>query len=83
MTDPTQTTSLERLIAEAVVLGGGKHPCAILGHVWVFAGGSNCGCPDGSCGVPVSECSACGDCDYGENDDAVKIRSACLEREDA
>jgi hypothetical protein len=76
-------SELDRLLAEAAVLGGGKHPCAVLGHVWIFAGGSNCGCLDGSCSVPVHECSACGDCDYGENNEAVEIRASCREKEDA
>jgi len=32
------TDALTRLIAEAAVLAGGKHPCAILGHRWRFIG---------------------------------------------
>ena len=73
-------TDLGRLIAEASVLAGGPHPCSILGHKWVFRGGMNCGCESGSCSLPVHECEACGDCDYGDNDDAKEIRAEC-ERE--
>ena len=70
---------LNRLIAEASVLAGGAHPCSILGHVWQHVGGSNCGCPDGGCSVPVHECSACGDCDYGQNEEAREIVAACIQ----
>ena len=77
---------LLRLIAEASVLAGGKHPCNVLGHNWAFRGGANCGCEgphedggrwSGTCSVPVYECSACGDCDYGDNAEAVNIRTRC------
>ena len=74
-----ETTPLARLIAEASVLAGGDHPCAILGHRWRFSGGSWCGCDGGSCSVPVYECDACGDCDYGENDEAEETRRICAE----
>lgn len=79
MTDATkpQTTELERLAAEAVVLAGGDHPCRILGHRWVFAGGRNCGCGRDACSVPVHECEACGDCDYGDNAEADETRERC------
>lgn len=74
-------TVLDRLIAEAAVLAGGDHPCAVLGHKWEFSGGANCGCPDGACSVPVHECDACGDCDYGDNDEADEVRADCERRE--
>jgi len=70
---------LTRLIAEASVLAGGAHPCDVLGHVWVHVGGRWCGC-EGShreCSVPVHECSACGDCDYGDNAEAAEIKLDC------
>jgi hypothetical protein len=70
---------LTRLVAEASVLAGGEHPCAILGHRWTSLGGANCGCVYGECSVPVNECE-CGDCDYGENEDADRIRAECRER---
>ena len=70
--------ALGRLIAEASVLAGGKHPCTILGHVWVHSGGRNCGCQDGCCSVPVYECSACGDCDYGDNPETDEIIEHCV-----
>lgn len=78
MVDP-QTTPLGRLIVEASVLAGGDHPCHILGHVWRHIGGANCGCEDGNCSVPIHECMACGDCDYGDNDDATETRRVCAE----
>lgn len=80
MADDPQTTSLDRLIAEAGVLAGGVHPCNVLGHKWKHIGGRNCGCDDGNCSVPVHKCESCGDCDYGENEKANAKRSEC-ERE--
>jgi hypothetical protein len=71
------TTGLERLAAEAVALAGGEHPCNIIGHKWIFAGGANCGCADGSCSVPVHQCDRCGDYDYGENEEAKSVRAEC------
>lgn len=77
------TTELERLAAEAVVLAGGDHPCTILGHKWQFAGGANCCChKDAGCSIPVHKCEACGDYDYGENDEADEIREKCFFRHD-
>jgi hypothetical protein len=70
---------LERLAAEAAVLAGGHHPCAILGHKWKFVGAAGCGCLDGCCSVPVSECTSCGDCDYGDTAEADEIRAKCRE----
>lgn len=71
---------ISRLIAEASVLAGGDHPCGVLGHRWVFSGGANCGCKDFlGCSIPVYECEACGDCDYGDNDDALEVRTHCAE----
>lgn len=80
---------LDRLIAEAMVLAGGAHPCSILGHKWVFRGGRSCGCEGvdtdgdywtGNCSVPVYECEGCGDCDYGDNDEASEIMCECEEK---
>ena len=34
--------SLNRLIAEASALAGGKHQCAELGHDWQSEGGRRC-----------------------------------------
>jgi hypothetical protein len=69
--------NLDRLVAEAGALAGGAHPCASLGHIWEFSGGANCGCNGGSCSVPVHECAACGDCDYGDNAEADQCRAEC------
>jgi len=73
---------LIRLVEEAKVLAGGKHPCNILGHVWIFSGGSNCGClganrDRGDCSIPIYECNSCGDYDYGDNEEAKEIREKC------
>jgi len=59
--------SLNRLLAEAVVLAGGEHQCAVLGHNWKSIGGRACPFGEG-CGnsQAVHECESCGDVDYGE-----------------
>lgn len=77
MPSDTTLTPLDRLIAEASVLAGGTHPCSVLGHKWKSDGGRWCGCCDGGCSVPVHECEACGDCDYGDNEDADDVRAEC------
>ena len=53
--------------------------CAELGHDWRHIGGRNAGCGGDacSCSVPVHECARCGDCDYGENDEAEKTMADC------
>lgn len=54
--------------------------CAELGrHDWQSTGGANCGCEGGFCSVPVSVCSRCKDCDYGENEEAREVRRHCAE----
>ncbi|MCL8382117.1 hypothetical protein [Xanthobacter aminoxidans] len=55
-------------------------PCAEVGHRWKHIGGKNCGCENGSCSVPVHECTVCGDCDYGENAEAEETRAECASR---
>ena len=61
---------LDRLIAEASVLAGGKHQCAELGHDWVATGGRRCPRAtedhEPNCSQSVYECRACGGQDYGE-----------------
>lgn len=56
------------------------------GHSWVFAGGCNASCnhPEDNCqcSIPVYECSVCGVCDYGDNDEAREIISTCEEGDD-
>jgi hypothetical protein len=57
--------------------------CAEIGCNMVSTGGCNCGCDSelmGACSVPVNHCTRCGDCDYGENNDATEIRRRCAER---
>lgn len=55
--------------------------CYSGNHDWQHIGGCNAGCkPDiGDCGcsVPVHECAKCGDCDYGDNAEAEKVRQRC------
>jgi hypothetical protein len=41
------------------------------------AGGGNCGCPDGSCSVPILRCARCGGYDYGDNQEANDKRATC------
>lgn len=51
------------------------------GHDMQSTGGCNAGCdPDCGCSVPVHRCTRCGDCDYGENPEAIEIRQACAFR---
>jgi hypothetical protein len=81
MSDKPTQTALARLIGEAVVLAGGKHQCTVLGHDWQHIGGANAGCGPGcACSVPVHECRTCGDCDYGDNEEADGVRRACEQR---
>jgi len=62
--------NLNKLIAEAVVLGGGKHQCAELGHDWISDGGRQCprstDLHTPNCSQTVYVCRACGWEDYGE-----------------
>jgi hypothetical protein len=62
--------SLARLIAEAEVLAGGKHQCAVLGHLWKSAGGRACprlGADEfGRFSQTVYVCESCGAEDYGD-----------------
>ncbi|WP_043331756.1 hypothetical protein [Methylosinus sp. LW4] len=69
-----EVARLEREIAAA--------PCAEVGHRWKHLGGKHAGCadPDCMCSVPVYECEACGNCDYGENDEAREIIARCEEK---
>ena len=61
-------TALCRLIAEARVLAGGDHQCAVLGHVWKSIGGRPCPFHEHGCdSQAVHECESCGAIDYGEN----------------
>lgn len=54
-------------------------PCREYGHEWRFLGGKNAGCGfDGcQCSVPVYQCRKCGDCDYGDNEEASDVIVAC------
>jgi len=48
------------------------------GHDWQSIGGCNAGCHAMcACSVPVLQCSRCGDCDYGDNEDAEQTRWHC------
>lgn len=50
------------------------------GHDWRSIGGANAGCDDVCrCSVPVHQCARCGDCDYGENEEATEVRRECAE----
>lgn len=55
--------------------------CAEVGHDWQSIGGCNCGCfADSACSVPVMQCLRCGDCDYGDSDEANNQRERCSTR---
>jgi hypothetical protein len=50
------------------------------GHDWQSIGGCNASCSDMcGCSVPVNTCSRCGDCDYGDNEEAKDVRRVCAE----
>lgn len=50
------------------------------GHDWQSVGGCNAGChAECGCSVPVYTCSRCGDCDYGDNDEARVVRKRCAD----
>lgn len=60
-----------------------KPRCAIDGHAWRFIGCRSCCCArsdggTGGCSLPVHKCDTCGDCDYGENDEAARIVDKCF-----
>lgn len=51
------------------------------GHDWRSTGGCNADCHKNcACSVPVNVCSRCGDCDYGENQEADEVRKSCADR---
>jgi hypothetical protein len=66
--------AVERLEREAA-----QATCRELGrHDMQSIGGRNCGChEDACCSVPVMVCTRCGECDYGDNDEAREIVRAC------
>ena len=48
------------------------------GHDMQSIGGCNAGCCEScGCSVPVNTCTRCGDCDYGDNEDADRVRVEC------
>jgi hypothetical protein len=68
-----EVARLERLIAAK---------SCVEGHHWKHVGGRNACCDDRcQCSIPVYECVACGDCDYGENDEAREIVKRCKDGE--
>lgn len=71
---------LEAIEAEAARLRReiAAGPCRDYGHDWQSYGGANAGCgSDCTCSVPVNVCAKCGDCDYGQNDEADVVRTDC------
>ena len=55
--------------------------CVETGHDWRMIGGRNAGCDDDCrCSVPVHVCQKCGDCDYGDTEEAGDIMSQCESR---
>jgi hypothetical protein len=64
---------LARLLRQAA-----SATCADLSHDMQSIGGRNAGCDkDCCCSVPVNECTRCGDCDYGDNEEAKQVRRDC------
>ena len=91
-------SGLDKVLAEAARSISVKRDFLFLncqdGHRWKSIGGRNCGCEwtdedgvhviGGSCSIPVLQCEVCGDCDYGENDEAKQIKADCAsERKEA
>lgn len=77
------TEALERAEAEVAALKRqiAQGPCREYGHTWESYGGCNAGCSDVcGCSVPVNVCSKCGDCDYGDNEEAETVRTNCAGR---
>ena len=64
-----EVVRLERIAATAT--------CREMGCDMRHSGGANCGCEGGSCSVPVYVCARCGDCDYGDNQEALSTRTEC------
>ena len=54
--------------------------CGEVGHDWKHVGGCSAACCEHcGCSVPVYTCTKCGDCDYGDNDEADRVRGCCNE----
>jgi hypothetical protein len=71
---------LKEAAGEGVKRGDFAH-CREHGHTWKFIGGKNAGCGrDCGCSVDVHECIICGDCDYGDTEQADDIRKSCADR---
>lgn len=54
--------------------------CRFGAHRWRFIGCKPCDCSYQSaygCSVPVYTCDICNDCDYGDNDEARKVKLEC------
>lgn len=50
-------------------------------HDMQSVGGCNAGCCDDCfCSVPVLKCTRCGDCDYGQSEEADRVRADCAEK---
>jgi hypothetical protein len=65
-----EVARLERIAATAT--------CREMGCDMKHAGGKNCGCEGvRGCSVPVYVCTRCGDCDYGDNQEALDTRADC------
>lgn len=67
---------IKHQMAQATCVQIGRHD---LKHI----GGCNAGCDLGDdccCSVPVHECQRCGDCNYGQNAEAVEVRARCKAR---
>ncbi|WP_017993919.1 hypothetical protein [Rhizobium leguminosarum] len=70
---------LKEKAGETVKQGDPAH-CRENGHTWKFFGGANAGCGrDCRCSIDVHVCVVCGDCDYGETEEADEIRAKCEE----
>lgn len=57
--------------------------CREVGHRWEFIGGCSASCEhtdaDCQCTTSVNQCKACGDCDYGDNEERGEVIARCKE----
>jgi hypothetical protein len=82
MADLAQQIDQARANLERLERQASAATCDVLGrHDWHSTGGCNAACSaDCVCSVPVNKCTRCGDYDYGENAEAVEVRTECAER---
>lgn len=80
-TSLTEQLEAARAEVERLERAAAQASCREVGHDWKHIGGRNCGCGDwANCSVPVYGCKKCGDCDYGDNEEARQKIAECEDR---